>query len=467
MVLISLKGLRPGLLLGLRMQRAQPADVDDELLAFGAEAPVLEQPGRVRIGRVLEDAVGPHHQRRALGGIDRLDRPALLLELKQIVFIAVGLHRPLAERELLRRIGRRLHLHHVLLRELLEILPAEIAGELLGRRHDRAAVARVRLDHLALPLRIEQIGEALRRLLGLHQAGVEADHAQADAEAREQAVGVLVLGGIVLGHVLGDMRRQDPLCAPDDEMRRVRRVDDVHGGDAAGILLRDALEHALGAAALDPHADAGEFRLEGLGDLLGHRQVDRGVVDDLALFLRRRDQVRRDRGGRRRGCQNARRCQAERERGRALQNVAAGDVFCMSSVPDRRAELSCPRSLSPRRRGRAASHPDRRRLEHPAPVRTFNVYRVTRLAERHTLNILVYCALISVALLLDRRGVVLHDLDLVHRLAAGLVLDQLMRRAQAADLDVELLAFAPTACSSGAAARRSGSARSSRCRSAR
>ena len=57
------------------------------------------------------------------------------------------------------------------------------------------------------------------------------------------------------------------------------------------ILLADALEDALGARALDAHGDAGIFRLEGLGDLLGQRQVDRGVPDDLAFLLRRLDQL--------------------------------------------------------------------------------------------------------------------------------------------------------------------------------
>ena len=70
-------------------------------------------------------------------------------------------------------------------------------------------------------------------------------------------------------------------------MRGVRRVDDIDGVDAAAVFLADALEHALGAGALDPHRDAGIFRLERLGDLLGERQIDRGVIDDLAFLLAR------------------------------------------------------------------------------------------------------------------------------------------------------------------------------------
>ena len=36
MILISLNGLRPGFFLGLRMHRAQAADIDDELLRLRA-----------------------------------------------------------------------------------------------------------------------------------------------------------------------------------------------------------------------------------------------------------------------------------------------------------------------------------------------------------------------------------------------------------------------------------------------
>ena len=74
-------------------------------------------------------------------------------------------------------------------------------------------------------------------------------------------------------------------------MRGVGRIDDVDGVDVAAVFLADALEHALGAGALDAHRDAGIFRLERLGDLLGERQVDRGVPDDLAFLLGRLDQL--------------------------------------------------------------------------------------------------------------------------------------------------------------------------------
>src|SRR5260221_12820270 len=64
------------LLFRLRMHRAQTTDVDDELLALRGETIALEQPRRVRIRRVLDNAVRPGDQRRAFAGVTRLDRPA-------------------------------------------------------------------------------------------------------------------------------------------------------------------------------------------------------------------------------------------------------------------------------------------------------------------------------------------------------------------------------------------------------
>ena len=105
---------------------------------------------------------------------------------------------------------------------------------------------------------------------------------------------------IELCDLLRNVRRQNAVALPDDEMRGVGRVHDVDGVDVAGIFLADALEHALGAGALDAHRDPRIFRLERLGQFLGDRQVGRGVVDDLAFLPRRLDQRRRDRFRRRR-----------------------------------------------------------------------------------------------------------------------------------------------------------------------
>jgi hypothetical protein len=182
----------------------------------------------------------------------------------------------------------------------------------------------MRLDDLALPFGIEQIGKALRRVIGLHQAGVVGDDAEPDAKAGKLAVHVLVLGRIVFGDLLRHVRRQNALALPDDEMRRIRRVHDVDGVDVAGIFLADALEHALRAGALDPHRDARIFRLEGLGQLLRDRQIGRRIVDDLAFLLGRLDQRRchrfRRRGSRDHACGEC--CACENSAG-ACQHMAA------------------------------------------------------------------------------------------------------------------------------------------------
>ena len=103
---------------------------------------------------------------------------------------------------------------------------------------------------------------------------------------------------MLLGEILGDFLRQEGGqhrgALPDDQVRGVGAVHDVAIVDPALIFLPDALEDALGARAFDLHADAGIGRLEGLGDLLGHRQVDRGVPGKLALLLGSADQGRRD-----------------------------------------------------------------------------------------------------------------------------------------------------------------------------
>src|SRR5262249_49377384 len=176
------QGPAPGLFLHQRVHRAQRADVDDELLALGREAVALEQPRRVRVGRVLENAVGSDHHRATFGRIDDLDRLSLLLLLQHVVLAAVGLNRALAEQELFRRVGRRLHLHDALFGELFEVLPAELAYDLIGRGQRGAAIARVRLDDLAGPFRVEQVGETLRRLVSLYQVRVVGNRTEGDAE---------------------------------------------------------------------------------------------------------------------------------------------------------------------------------------------------------------------------------------------------------------------------------------------
>src|SRR5579885_3755917 len=140
----------PGLLHRLLVRRILPRPVDDELLALARLHPVVEQPRGIRVGRGLEDRARRRRQRRTLLRVDDLDRLAGFLVANDEIARAVDHDGALAERDLLRRVGGRLHLKNVLLRELLEIAPAEIARDLEGRVHDGAAVGRMRLHQLAL-----------------------------------------------------------------------------------------------------------------------------------------------------------------------------------------------------------------------------------------------------------------------------------------------------------------------------
>ena len=159
----------------------------------------------------------------------------------------------------------------------------------------------MRFDDLAGPFRIEQVGVALGRLLGFDHGSVVGDNAQPNAEAREGPVGIFVLGGIIFGNVLGHVGLEHPFAFPHYEVGGIGRIDDVNRVYTARIFLTDPLEHALGAGALYAHVDTRISRLERFGDALRNRQIDGGIVDNPALFLCRRDQLRCDRAGRRGG----------------------------------------------------------------------------------------------------------------------------------------------------------------------
>ena len=92
--------------------------------------------------------------------------------------------------------------------------------------------------------------------------------------------------------------RRAPRCSSRFQTMKccgVGRVHDIDGTDVAGIFLADVLEHAFCAGPFHPHRDSRIFGFECLGELFGHRQVGRGVVDDLAFFLCCRDQLWSDR----------------------------------------------------------------------------------------------------------------------------------------------------------------------------
>src|SRR5258708_28184388 len=106
----------PGLLFDQGMDRAHAGRVDDHLLALDAEHEAHIKPGGIGMRRVLGDAGRSRDRGRAFGGIDRRDRIGLLLDQMEHRLLDVGHDQALAGGELLRRVGRRLHLHDALLR---------------------------------------------------------------------------------------------------------------------------------------------------------------------------------------------------------------------------------------------------------------------------------------------------------------------------------------------------------------
>ena len=202
------------------MRRAQAADIDDELLCLSAEAERLEQFCRVGIWGGLEYPVRADDERRALNGIDGLHRASFFLDLENVVLVAIGHHGAFTKLKLLGRVSRGLHLHDVLFRKLFEPGPSEIALHLVGRCHDRAAIAGMRLDDLSFPFGIEQVDKTLGRFLRFHQIGVVGDDAQPYTKTGELPVHILVLGRVVRD-VFRHVGCQNALAFPDDEMRGI------------------------------------------------------------------------------------------------------------------------------------------------------------------------------------------------------------------------------------------------------
>src|SRR5262245_411608 len=105
----------------------------------------------------------------------------------------------------------------------------------------------MRLDHLAGPFRMEQIGKTLWRILFLYEIGVVAERRDQDARRDMERVGIVVGLVEMPGNVLRQVMLKPPIALPDDTMRLVGGIDHVDGVDAARIFLIDALEDPLGA----------------------------------------------------------------------------------------------------------------------------------------------------------------------------------------------------------------------------
>ncbi len=178
---MSLSGVRPACSLVFGCSERRPPTSMRSCCVSRREQEALEQTRRVRMRRFRHHCARRGDERRSLRGIDDLHRLSRLLQREEIVFVAVGHDRALADGEFLRRLGRGLHLHDLLLAKLLQIVPTEITRNLERRGKNRAAVTGMSLDDHALPFRVEQVGEALRRIGRLHIFRVVADRAQSRA----------------------------------------------------------------------------------------------------------------------------------------------------------------------------------------------------------------------------------------------------------------------------------------------
>ena len=209
------------LLLDQRVHGMGARKVDQQLLGFTGVQPVLEKARRVGIRRRLEQRARARDQGSTFGRIYDFYRLPLLLELDEIVLIAIGHHGALAESDLLRSIGRGLNLHHSLLGEFLEIPPAELAHNLERSRHDGAAVGGMRLNHLPRPLWVKQVREALGCLLRLYQCRVIAERGQPHACRNKKAVRVVIFLRIVARDLLRQIRNEPAVSLPHDAMGSV------------------------------------------------------------------------------------------------------------------------------------------------------------------------------------------------------------------------------------------------------
>src|SRR6478735_1560416 len=128
------------------------------------------------------------------------------------------------------------------------------------------------------------------------------------------------------GHVFRHETREPAVLLPGNDVRGIRRVDDIGGLDAGGELLVEPLEQPLRAGTFDLYGNARIGRLERLAELFADRQVHRRIENQLAFLLRGLDQVRRDRDRLRRLRPNWRREHAaQRQRGRTFEDIAATD----------------------------------------------------------------------------------------------------------------------------------------------
>jgi hypothetical protein len=180
----------------------------------------------------------------------------------------------------------------------------------------------MRLDYLALPFRIEQIGKTFRRLVALHHFGIVGHHAQRRSHRGIEAVGVAVLRRNVFRDIFRHVGCQHALTLPGQKLGRIAGAHRVRNMQAGSIFLSHPRKDTLAAGSLNSRVNSGKFLLERLADLLGKLKIGRRIPSKLAFLGRRRDQRRCYCRRRRWRCAQRRRIN-KRQRRCGFQKVSA------------------------------------------------------------------------------------------------------------------------------------------------
>ena len=152
------------------------------------------------------------------------------------------------------------------------------------------------LDDLAVPTRIEQVGEALWRIVRFDNIGVVADGAEQGERGCVHGIRIDLFGRQVFGCLFRQVRREQPVALPMDKMCRVCAADDIDFIDLKCLFLADALEDALSSRSLHVDGDAGILGFEHFAKVFRDWNFHSGVERDHALLPRGLDHGWVDRG---------------------------------------------------------------------------------------------------------------------------------------------------------------------------
>ena len=172
--------------------------------------------------------------------------------------------------------------------QTVDVVDADVRDARIGERH---ALALDQIDPVGIA---HEVPVALRVFLRRHELGVDVQAADAREDAGQMRL--LVHDGPAPFHAGIEGRRRDELFAeapPGDRPAALpAALVDVGLHAAGGGLGADLLDHLIARAQDLTHLDVGIGVVEGLDRPLGLGRLGAAVPDDLALFLRGRDDLR-------------------------------------------------------------------------------------------------------------------------------------------------------------------------------